>query len=200
MRLSMRLVTAAVAAAVVVAAVLAGFLVMRLRGPGGAPVDVATWAQRMCAAEGAYAAAIAKTNDNVDPTTLDLQVRKQRADRIGKAEIDAALHVAKALQAFTPPESVRAFHQALIHDAEEEAAATREQLDAIARATTPQQIVLANVQVRFRRDASAQNLGAAAEGLTPDVLQVIGSQPGCVGAPVPGAPPAVPGTNPGGPA
>lgn len=201
---SMRWVIGGVAAVVVVAAVVAVVLVMRLNGGGpaiarGKPLDVTTWAHQMCTAEAAYADSITKVFDGLDPASLDLEARKQRADRIGKVEIDAASQVAKTLKGITPPEAARTFHQALIQDADEEVAATKEQLDVIAKATNAQQIVLANAQVRFRREASSQNLTAAAQNLAPDVQTALTQEPLCQGSPVPLAPggaPSAPGAAP----
>lgn len=164
------IVLAAVAAAVV--------LIMQVRTRANA-LDAPGWAQRFCAAEAKYAETLTPAFDNLDPNTLDIEARKQRADRIGKAQIAAATEVAKALKAITPPEAARTFHEARLRDAEEEAASTREQLDAIAKATNAQQFVLANAQVRFRRDSSAQNLAAAAQALPPDVVAALDAEPAC---------------------
>jgi len=187
MQRSMQLAIGGIAVVVLVAAAAAVVLAMQLRNRGGETVDVNTWAQRLCTAEAKYAEALTPLFDNVDPNSLDLEARKQRADRIGKVQIQAATDVATALKAVTPPEAARTFHQARIHDAEEEASTTREQLDAIAKATTAQQIVLANAQVRFRRDSSAQDLAAAAQALPPDVATAIDAAPACQRA-TPGAP------------
>ena len=214
----MRWVIAAVAAVIVVALVAAVFLVFRITGAGnpvasigpslgvgrGRPLDVTNWAHQMCQSEANYAASLAKVVDSIDPSTLDLAARKQRANKIGQVEIDAANQVAKDLRAITAPDTAATFHNALVRDADEEVAATKEQLDAIAKANTAQQIVLANAQVRFRRDASSQNLNAAVQGLAPDVQAALSQEPLCQGSPVPLAPaspggvPVVPSQRPGG--
>lgn len=207
----MRWVIAAVAAIVVVALVAAVFLAVRITGASspvtsagrGKPLDVTTWAHQMCQSEANYAEALTKSADNVDVRTLALDARKQRANKVGQIEIDASNQVAKDLRAMTPPDAATVYHNALIRDAEEEAAATKEQLEAIAKATTEQQFVLANAQYRFRQDASGQNLNAALQGLAPDVQTALSSEPLCTGAPVPVAPsgpggaPTTPGQRPG---
>lgn len=208
----MRWVIAAVAAVIVVALVAAVFLVFRITGASspissigrGKPLDVTSWAHQMCQSEANYAASLAKVVDSIDPSTLDLAARKQRANKIGQVEIDAANQVAKDLRAITAPDAAATFHNALVRDADAEVAATKEQLDAIAKANTAQQIVLANAQVRFRRDASSQNLNAAVQGLAPDVQAALSAEPLCQGSPVPLAPaspggvPVVPSQRPGG--
>lgn len=187
MQRSMQLAIGGVALIVLAAAVAAVILVMQLRTRAGA-LDAAGWAQRFCTAEAKYAETLTPAFDSLDPTTLDIEARKQRADRIGKAQIQAATEVAKALKAITPPEAARTFHEARTRDAEEEATSTREQLDAIAKATSAQQFVLANAQVRFRRDSSAQNLAAAAQALPPDVVAALDAEPACRQATPPGQP------------
>ncbi len=195
MHRSMQLAIGGVTLIVLAALAAAVVLVMQLRNRASA-LDAAGWAQRFCSAEAQYAATLTPAFDTLDPNTLDIDARKQRADRIGKAQIAAATDVAKALKAITPPEAARTFHEARVRDAEEEAASTREQLDAIAKATNAQQFVLANAQVRFRRDSSAQNLAAAAQALPPDVVAALDAEPACRAVPGPGQPgqPGVPST------
>ena len=189
MHRSMQLAIGGVALIVLAALAAAVLLVMQLRTRASA-LDAEGWAQRFCTAEARYAETLLPAFDNIDPNTLDIDARRQRADRIGKAQIAAASEVAKTLKALTPPEAARTFHEARIRDAEEEAATTREQLDAIAKATNAQQFVLANAQVRFRRDSSAQNLAAAAQALPPDVVAALDAEPACRALPPgqPGAP------------
>jgi hypothetical protein len=184
---SMRLIIAAVAAVIVVFGAASVVLAMRLTHRAQA-VDVPTWAARVCTSEADYARAIIASIDNVNPDTLDLPTRKQRANRIGKVEIDAARAMANVLKEIQPPEAARAFHDALIKDADEEASATQEQLDAVAKATSAQQIAIANAQVRFRRESSAQNLTSAAQALPADVTNVIDQEPACQQVPIPGGP------------
>mgnify|MGYP003346837183 CR=1 FL=1 len=59
----------------------------------GCGFDAAGWAQRFCAAEAQYAATLTPAFDNLDPNTLDIEARKQRADRIGFKLLDGGRKV-----------------------------------------------------------------------------------------------------------
>jgi hypothetical protein len=174
----MQLAIGGVALIVLAALAAAVVLVMQLRTRATA-LDAAGWAQRFCSAEAAYVQANLTLNDGVDPSTLAMDARKQRADRVGKAQITAAADLSKALKSVVPPEAARAFHDARIRDADEEVSSTREQLDAFSKATNAQQLVLANTQWRFRRDASAQTVAAAEQALPPDVVAALDAEAAC---------------------
>jgi hypothetical protein len=154
------------------------------------PADPATWAAGVCAAGQEFAQAIADSRDPRDPSSLDLDARKQRAARLGEAEVAASEQLAEDLRAIEPPEEAKEYHDALIAQAEEFIDAIQEQVDAIEDATTAQQIAVANAEVQFRLDGSAQQVTAAAAGVPEDLVQELMDQPQCgeVPVPVPGGP------------
>ncbi len=185
---SVRLILAGVAVLVFVASALGIGLAFRLTSAPKA-VDLATWADRMCGADLAYSQAILGAVDGVSPQSLELEARKQRGARIGKVQVDAATAMLAALKAMQPPEAARVLHEALVREKEEELAATVEQLEAVAKASTAQQIAVANANVRFRRESQDQNTSAALANLGADVQAALKGAPNCNRTP--GAPPPV---------
>jgi hypothetical protein len=189
----MRLLIVGVALLIVLLVGGGAFLGVRLlRDAGSESVDLPTWADRMCGADLTYGEAIFGIIDGIDPSTLEISVRKERAARIGKVQIDAASARAATLREMKPPEPARVLHEAIIRASDEEADATREQLDAVAKATSPQQFAVANSNARFRRDNSAQDLDAAFAGLGQDVQAAIENAEKCNQTPVPGEIPPAP--------
>jgi hypothetical protein len=180
----MRVLIAGVAALIALALAAGGFLGWRLLQDSEA-VDLPTWADRMCGADLAYGEAIFGVIDGIDPGTLEMDVRKERARRISKVQIEAATLRADTLRAIEPPEPARIVHEAIIRASEDEAEATREQLEAVEKATTSQQIAVANSNARFRRESSAQDLDAAFAGLGQDVQDAIANAEKCNQTPVP---------------
>ncbi|MFN8584432.1 MAG: hypothetical protein U0446_03775 [Dehalococcoidia bacterium] len=152
------------------------------------PADPATWAAGMCTAEQKFVTAIIESRDNRDPTTLDLQERKERAARLGKIEADAARQLAKDLKAITPPKDAKAYHDALIQQAEDTAKAVDTQVQAINKATTAQQIAVANAEAQFESRGAAQEVRAKGVSLTDDLVEVLLNQEECGRAPIPGEP------------
>lgn len=164
----------------------------------GKRVDLDTWAATVCAAGEVYVRSIAAGADQVDPATLELAARKDRAARLGKVQVDSARTLLTALRTVVPPEPALAYHNALIASAEDYIDAIEEQSKAIAAAAGAQQIAVANAQARFRLEANDREVGAIAVNLDPQVVAALEAQPGC--GPQPGAPGIAPpgGTRPGG--
>jgi hypothetical protein len=189
----MRLVIAGVGVLIMLALGAGAFLGVRvLRDATSEAVDLPTWAEHMCGADLVYAEAIFGIIDGVDPGRLEMDVRKERARRISRVQIDAATQRAETLKAITPPEPARVLHEAMIRASEDEADATREQLEAVERATTSQQIAVANSNARFRRDSAAQELDAAFAGVGQDVRDAIANAQKCNETPVPAEPGGLP--------
>jgi hypothetical protein len=170
----------AAAAALLLAAGLAALLTTRLRGEDEPrPASAADWAARLCDAQAAFGRAILDSRDDRDPQSLELEARKARAAALGRAEVAAAKQLARELRAITPPESARAYHDALIAQAEETARLVQEQVDAIAKATAPQQIAIANAQARFQQQGASQEVRAAEADLPEHLVQALVSEPRC---------------------
>ena len=158
-------------------------------GDDAEAVDLPTWASRVCEAGQRFADAIEASRDDRNPQSLPLEERKERAVRLGRAEIDAAKALGKDLRALEPPEEAREFHRAMIRNADELAAAVEEQIDAIAKATAAQQIGVANASVRFRLDGSDRELEAAANLMPDSVVAALANEQACGQVPVPGETP-----------
>lgn len=165
-------------------------LSMALAACGGEdePADPATWAAGMCTAQQKFVTAIIESRDNRDPSTLELQERKERAARLGKIEADAARQLARDLKAITPPKEANAYHDALIQQAEDTAKAVDTQVKAIDKATTAQQIAVANAEAQFETRGAGQEVRAKAVSLTDDLIEVLLNQEECGRAPIPGEP------------
>lgn len=175
----MRLAIIGTAILVVVLAGAGGFMAYRVLGDDTRDVTLTEWATEYCRARVVYTRTLVDSSDTVDPQTLELEARKQRGLRLGNAQIAAAEALAGALEAIRPPEHVRAYHEALIRDVREEIEATKEQNEAVSKAANAQQIALANAAVRFRREASAQDVVAVEQNLGEDVLQALRDESNC---------------------
>lgn len=136
-------------------------------GRAARPVDLATWAATSCGATATFGETILRSRDNIEPSTLELVARKERAARLGTIEVEAATRMAEELHAISPPDAVAVYHRALTASAEEYAATAREQIGIIAKAANAQQIAVANASARFRLSGADQNVTAAAAGLAP---------------------------------
>ncbi len=152
------------------------------------PADPSTWAAGMCTAQQTFATAIIESRDNRDPSTLELQERKERAARLGKIEAEAARQLAKDLEAITPPKGAEAYHDALIQQAKDTAKAVDTQVKAIEKATTAQQIAVANAEAQFDARGARADVQAKAVSLTDDLIEVLTTQEECGRAPIPGQP------------
>lgn len=152
------------------------------------PADPTTWAAGMCTAEQQFLTAIIESRDNRDPSTLELSERKERAARLGKIEADAARQLAKDLEAITPPKDAEAYHKALIQQAKDTAKAVDTQVKAIEKATTAQQIAVANAEAQFETRGAGAEVRAKAVSLTDDLVEVLMTQEECGRAPIPGQP------------
>jgi hypothetical protein len=163
-------------------------------GEAAEPAEPAEWAAGMCSASERFAQAILESRDEVeDPSSLDLTERKERAARLGEAEIAAAQELADELDAIEPPEDAREFHEALITQANDLVRAIEEQVAAIEEATSAQQIAVANASAQFELQGSRTEVNAAAAGIPDDLVDVLANQPECGQVPVPGEPtPVVP--------
>lgn len=151
--------------------------------PGGGrstrPLDLPAWAAASCGATAAFGETILKSRDNIEPSTLELAARKERAARLGKIEGEASTRLAKDLREITPPDAAAGYHRALIMSAEEYAATASEQLGIIAKAANAPQIAVANVSARFRLSGADQNVTAAASNLPPAALAALRAEPRC---------------------
>ena len=154
------------------------------------PASVPEWAARVCGAQNAFVQALIDSRDDRDPQSLELEARKQRAAALGRAEIAAAQTLERELRAFSPPEAARAYHEALIAQAQETARFVQEQIDAIAKATAPQQIAVANAQARFQQQGAEQAVTASGAVLPDHVVQALASEPNCAGVDAPPTPSA----------
>lgn len=152
------------------------------------PADPSTWAAGMCTAEQKFLTAIIDSRDNRDPSTLELQERKERAARLGKIEAEAARQLAKDLEAITPPKGAEAYHDALVQQAKDTAKAVETQVKAIEKATTAQQIAVANAEAQFDSRGASAEVRAKAVSLTDDLVDVLATQEECGRAPIPGQP------------
>jgi hypothetical protein len=175
----MRLIIGVVALLVVVVAGAGILLGTRFLGGRAEAVDLPTWAHRVCTASTTYERTMLGVADNIDPTTLPLDERKERAERISNAQIEAAQAMAQELRALRPPESARPLHEAILRGKEEEVEATREQLEAVRRATDPQQIAVANANTRFRLQNAAMSADAAVQSAGEEVQVVLRDTPAC---------------------
>ena len=184
----MRVAIAGVAAAIVLVAAVGGVIAYRALGPHAKAVDLPAWADTICTAQATYARAFLGALDNIDPNTLELEARKARATRLDNTELEATQGLQTALQGVKPPAAAETYHKALLADVEQEIIATKEHLDAVAKATTAQQIAVANASVQFRRDSSSQDLTAALESVPPDVANALQQTPSCQNIPVPVTP------------
>jgi hypothetical protein len=161
-------------------------------------VDLDGWAATVCTAGEAYVRSITAGADQIDPASLELTARKDRAAKLGKVQVDSARALVTALRTVSPPEPALAYHRALIASAEDYIDAIDEQSKAIAAAAGAQQIAVANAQARFRLEANDREVAAIAVNLDPQVTAALERQPGC--GPQPGAPGIAPpgGARPGG--
>lgn len=173
-------------AVLIVAVIIGGVWFVRERGSAGKRVDLDTWAATICDAGAKYVGSITSGADQIDPTTLALAARKERAARLGKLQVESARELTKALRTVVPPEAALAYHNALITSAEDYIGAIDEQSAAIAKAVGEQQIAVANAQARFRLQANDQEVAALAVNLSPQVVTALEKQPGCGPQPVPG--------------
>lgn len=157
-------------------------------GDDAEPAEPAEWAAVVCTAGEKFAQAIIESRDNVDPSSLELAERKERAAQLGEAEIAAAQQLAEELDAVEPPEGAREFHEALITQANDLATAIEAQVAAIEEATTAQQIAVANASAQFETQGSQTEVTAAAADIPDDLVDALVNQPECGQVPVPGQP------------
>lgn len=159
-------------------------------------VSVPEWASGVCSAQSKFTTAIGDSRDSVeDPSSLELAARKERAARLGEAEIAAVKQMRADYEAITPPAEVREYHKALIADAKEFAEELEVQVKAIEKATTAQQIAVANASIRFAREGSQTELRAKAADVSQDIIDVFADQEACGGGTLPGET-ATPGATP----
>jgi len=150
------------------------------------PRDHGAWAAGVCTAEQKFVTAIIESRDDLDPSSLDLEQRKDRAARLGKIEADAARQLAKELEALDPPDGAKEYHEALVQQAKDVAKAVDAQIEAIEKATTAQQIAVANASAQFEVRGSNTELTAKAATLSDELAEQLASQEACGRAPIPG--------------
>ena len=154
------------------------------------PAAPAEWAAGLCTAEQKFTEAIIASRDDVDdPSSLDLAARKDRVAKLGEAEIAASLQLQKDLEAIEPPADARDYHKALIAQAKDLAAAVKVQVEAIKKATTAQQIAVANASARFASQGGQTDVTAKAATVPQDLRDAIANQPECGVTPLPGTSP-----------
>lgn len=73
-------------------------------------LSLAQWAAQTCSALQTFADDAAAAGDGVDPTTLTVEARVERADRLSAAGRSAALAAERALDDLRPPSAARAYH------------------------------------------------------------------------------------------
>ncbi|MEZ4554347.1 MAG: hypothetical protein AB7L91_00235 [Dehalococcoidia bacterium] len=169
---------------------IASIVAMAIVACGGEdePGDPAAWATGMCTAQQTFLTAIIESRDDLDPTALELGERKERAARLGDIEAAAARQLADDLEGLNPPEGAEEYHKALVQQAKDTAKAVETQVAAIEKATTAQQIAVANAEAQFETRGAAQEVQASAVSLSDDLVDVLLSQEACGRAPIPGEP------------
>jgi hypothetical protein len=152
-------------------------------GPSAAELaqDIAQWAATMCAIQTVFTAAFAEIEDNVDPTTLDLEQRKVRYQRIGPAQSAIYTEVALALAQLRPPQGSRDYHAAVLLQVQQLAAALQRQAELVAAATTGDEINATNtelVELRLRTRAEVNFANQAMSGPARTALTACGGASG----------------------
>lgn len=129
--------------------------------PGGAaspalptPADPAAvdWARAACTIAGAFIADFVATDDGVDPRTLSLDLRKQRAARQFPPQIAAATRAAEHMAELTPPPASAELHNLLRLNFADLARELSAQQTVVAGATTAEDIQASNRAVADIRD------------------------------------------------
>ncbi|MDA0256624.1 MAG: hypothetical protein O3C25_02635, partial [Chloroflexi bacterium] len=113
--------------------------------------EIEAWAASMCAIQTSFTATFAGIADGVDPTTLDLETRKLRYQRIGPVQSGIYTEVALALAQLQPPEGTRDYHQAVLLQVQQLAAGLQRQEELVAIAATSEEIDATNVELERLR-------------------------------------------------
>ena len=119
--------------------------------------EIGVWAQAMCSLHSEFAARAAALADGIDPTTLDLEQRKARYQRIGPRQVGLYADVARALSQLDPPAGASFFHQALLLQVRGLSAALERQGGLVDAASTTAEIDATNRDVeQVRRQTGAE--------------------------------------------
>lgn len=113
-------------------------------GPDQRTLRVPEWAAEVCAAVDTFSTAAAASRSDVDPATLSVEQRVARFRELTPPFIAVFEELEATLSGIRPPAEVQAFHDALIAEAREAAAAYEQQLEAMAVARSEADIAAAN--------------------------------------------------------
>lgn len=147
--------------------------------------QIAAWSAAMCRLQAEFDEGVAAFADGVDPTTLDLEERKLRYQRIGPMQSALYTELAGALGQLQPPPGGRDFHQAVLLQVQQIAAALQRQSELVATAATTEEIDATNEElqtIRLRTRAEVQFANQAMPGAIRAALAACGSSGG-VGQP-----------------
>jgi hypothetical protein len=139
--------------------------------------EIAKWAATMCAIQADFTATFAGFEDNVDPTTLDLEERKLRYQRIGPAQSALYTDVALSLAQLQPPAGTRDYHEAVLLQVQQLAAGLQRQSELVAVAATSEEINATNTeldQLRLRTRAEVNFANQAMPGPARTALAACG--------------------------
>lgn len=141
-------------------------------GEGGGGSSIAQWAAQTCAAAERLADA-EDVGGGVDPTTLTLEERQQRAAGIGDELTTIFDEVGSALKAIDPPASVENYHEALIGQAEALSEAVTAQTDAIGKADSSEDIEAANAELNIALERTEADIAEAAEDMPREAVAAL---------------------------
>lgn len=144
--------------------------------------SVAVWAANVCA----LAETLSQTaaSDGVDASTLTLEERKARSERIDAVWMPALSAFHDALSAVAVPAEVVDYHAALLAEADGARVAMQEAQSRIANATSVVEIEAANAEMGIASAALGENVRAAALALPAEAQAALRSVTRC-GAIVP---------------
>ena len=131
-----------------------------------ASVDgLARWAAETCAIIEQFTVAIDAVRDDVDPDTLSLEERKARADRISTSSLTAIDAALERWVDVAPASGTETYQRALVGQLEAVRVALAEQAQAVAAATSAQDIETANASVSVVFSQTQARVDQAIEGL-----------------------------------
>ena len=139
--------------------------------------EIEVWAATMCAIQASFTEAFAEIEDGVDPTTLDLEARKLRYQRIGPVQSAIYTEVALALAQLQPPDGTRDYHEAVLLQVQQLAAGLQRQSELVAVAATSEGIDATNAelnQLRLRTRAEVNFANQAMPGSARTALAACG--------------------------
>ncbi len=139
-------------------------------GPDQRTLRVPEWAAEVCAAVDAFSTAAAASRSDVDPATLSVEQRVARFRELTPPFIAVFEELEATLSGIRPPAEVQAFHDALIAEAREAAAAYEQQLEAMAVVRSEADIAAANAATLAVLVRTEQTVVDAAITLSSDAL------------------------------